>query len=912
MTLSTSLNTFLGHPAVQSLGWALLHFIWQGTVLAGLYFVANTLTRRSQAGLRYAIGCVAMLLMPVVFIATALWSEQSPISAPPAQHVLALSPDGPILNAIVVTATLGDQRPLSINGLAPTTRLNMFPGWMVCLWLAGVIALSIYTAVGWLRVRRLRRYGLAPVDPIWIQIIESLMVRLQVSPPVRLYISAIAEVPTVIGWLRPCILLPVSAVTGLGEAELRAVLAHELAHIRRCDYLVNLLQNAIETLLFYHPAVWWISRHIRQEREHCCDDLAVEVCGDVMLYANALAQLEELRGNIFEPALAVTGGDLLARIRRLTETRNERSRDRISGTLGAMLTLALVAGVLIGSGNAPTIHAQSPTARSSQSVFDASPGKLSGQASREVAAVLPGERSIAPQIAAQSPAQRSAGEAVVADVHVSARTINPAMRGGLMSGGRYELRTATMVDLIRVAYGVDAANVVGGPAWLDTDRFDVIAKAPSDATPEAQQLMLRSLLADRFKLAVHKDTKALTGYALTFVKSTAQLKQSKGDGDGGCSRPPESQDAKPGTLAYNTYSCHNMTMATLAQTLRMLAPGYFGGNPVVDLTGLNGSWDFEFRWTPRGLLSTAGSDGVSLFDSVAKLGLKLDLRQIPIPVVVVDSVNEKPTENPAGVTKSLPAVPREFEVADIKPSAPGVTQMSGGIQPGGRIDVRGMTLRALMRMAWNIDDNEDDLLVGGPKWLDVDRFDIAAKASAGVSKTGEPVDVEALQTMLRTLLTDRFKIATHSDVQPVTVYALVAAKPKLAKADPSNRTACRNSPVAANNAASVLSKAFTCVNVSMAQFADKLQGMAPGYIHQPVVDLTGLDGYWDFTLNFSNPLQLMAGGGRGGGAGEASDPNGAISLFEAIDKQLGLKLEQQKHPMPVVVIDHVEEKPTDN
>ena len=500
----------------------------------------------------------------------------------------------------------------------------------------------------------------------------------------------------------------------------------------------------------------------------------------------------------------------------------------------------------------------------------------------------------------------------IADVHVSPRSTNPIMRGGLVSGGRYELRTATMVDLIRVAWGVDANFVVGGPAWLDTERFDVIAIARADPTPETLQLMLQSLLADRFKLVVHDDTKALKGYALTFVKSTPQLKASKGAGESGCSHPQESQGAAPGTLAYNTYSCHNMTMAVFAQTLRMLAPGYFGGNPVVDRTALNGSWDFDIRWTPRGLLASAGSDGVSLFDSVAKLGHKLELQDIPIAVVVVESDNQKPTENSPGITKNLAVIPREFEVAEIKPSAPGVTEMTGGIQPGGRIEVRGMTLRALMRIAWNIDDNDDDMLVGGPKWLDVDRFDIIAKASAGVSKTGEPVDVEALQTMLRTLLTARFKIATHSDVQPVTVYALVAVKPKLAKADPSNRTACRTTPVAANNAASAFSKAFTCVNVSMAQFADKLQGMAPGYIHHPVVDLTGLDGSWDFTLNFSNPLQLMAAGGRGGEAGQAPDPNGAISVFEALDRELGLKLEQQKHPMPVVVIDHVEQKPADN
>ena len=499
----------------------------------------------------------------------------------------------------------------------------------------------------------------------------------------------------------------------------------------------------------------------------------------------------------------------------------------------------------------------------------------------------------------------------IADVHISARSLNPGMRGGLVSGGRYELHTATMVDLVRVAYGVESANVVGGPAWLDTDRFDVIAKVSGTPTAETLQLMMQSLLADRFKLVVHKDTKALQGYALTFVKKVPQLKESKGDGDAGCSHSPGTEGAAMGTLAYNTYTCHNMTMAALAQTLRMQAPGYVGGNLITDLTNLKGSWDFDIKWDALGRLAIAGSDGVSLFDSVAKLGLKLELGSVPTPVIVVDRVNEKPTDNLPGVTKSLPVLPKEFEVADIKPSAPGATDASGGIQPGGRITVRGMTLKQMMKLAWNIDDNDDETLLGGPKWLDVDRFDIVAKASAGVSNTGQPIDLDTLELMLRTLLIDRFKIVTHSDVQPVTVYALVAAKPKLTKADPSNRTGCKNTPVAGNTANSALSKSFTCLNVSTAQLADKLQGMAPGYVKHPVIDSTGMDGSWDFTLNFSNPLQL-ASVGRGGDAGQAADPNGAISLFEALDRQLGLKLEQQKHPMPVVVIDHVEEKPSEN
>jgi hypothetical protein len=134
---------------------------------------------------------------------------------------------------------------------------------------------------------------------------------------VRLLESALVRVPTVIGWLRPAILLPTCALTGLTPEQLEAVIAHEVAHIRRHDFLVNLLQTVVETLLFHHPVVWWLSHRIRTEREQCCDDLAVMVCGDALSYARALAQLEQLRAQAPTPALAASGGSLTSRVRRL-------------------------------------------------------------------------------------------------------------------------------------------------------------------------------------------------------------------------------------------------------------------------------------------------------------------------------------------------------------------------------------------------------------------------------------------------------------------------------------------------------------------------------------------------------------------------------------------------------------------
>jgi uncharacterized protein (TIGR03435 family) len=192
------------------------------------------------------------------------------------------------------------------------------------------------------------------------------------------------------------------------------------------------------------------------------------------------------------------------------------------------------------------------------------------------------------------------------------------------------------------------------------------------------------------------------------------------------------------------------------------------------------------------------------------------------------------------------------------------------------------------------------------------------------TRSGVPVNIDALRPMIRALLVDRFKLVTHLEDRPVNAYTLIAVKPKLKKADPASRTKWQEGAAPdskdAKNANPSLGRLVTCQNVTMAQFADLLPGIAPGYLHTAVVDATGLEGGWDFTFSFSPMGLLQGGGGRGGDGGgapsasapEASDPNGALSLFDAMTKQLGLKLELRKRPAPVLVIDSLERKPTDN
>lgn len=502
----------------------------------------------------------------------------------------------------------------------------------------------------------------------------------------------------------------------------------------------------------------------------------------------------------------------------------------------------------------------------------------------------------------------------LADVHVSPHVTNPYMRGGVLRGGRFDVHTASMVDLISYAYGVDSVKVQGGPSWLDTDRFEIIAKAPAKTPPETVKLMVQTLLADRFQLKVHMDNKPMPAFVLSVGKGKPKLKESDGDGNSGCQGQP--QNPAPGTVPYNVVSCHNRTMAQLADDLRNIANAYVT-NPVVDQTGLKGSWDFELKWTSRQLLTAAGADAITIFDAVDKqLGLKLEPQKVAVPVIVVDSVNQKPTDNPPGVTTSLPPPPpAEFEVADIKPSMPGETNQMAKLEHG-RLDVRNFPLKTLIQIAWDI--NADELLAGAPKFLDSARYDVVAKAPP--PPPGTEVDIDDLRLMLRTLLGDRFKLKTHMEERPVDGYVLSAVKPKMQKADPSNRTGCHEGPGADGKdpriANPVLSRLLTCQNMTMAQFVDLLPNLASGYAHVTVLDSTGLTDAYDFTLSFS-AIGLVRNGGIPGrpAAADASgvaDPNGAVTLPDAVSRQLGLKLDLRKRPMQVLVIDHVEEKPTDN
>ena len=321
---------------IARLGWTLIHFIWQGAAIASAYAIVRAwmLPRGTGPRGRYGLACIALVLMvaaPVItyWIEGAGAAEESTSGVP---HVLISIPR--VTAGVPAYAVTRFSR-----GVAVASTSQALP-WIVALWFAGALLCWVRLLGGCLVAARMRSTLVHPAPPEWRERFAKICARVGVSRPVRLLISSWVRVPIVVGWLRPVVLIPVGVLAGLTTEQVEAVLLHELAHIRRHDYLVNILQSMAEAFLFYHPAVWWISGHIRTERELCCDDSAVSLAGDAASYARALAQLASLQDAPLGAAMAVSGGSLTERIARLLG-QTEASSSALP--IAAVFTIALIA-----------------------------------------------------------------------------------------------------------------------------------------------------------------------------------------------------------------------------------------------------------------------------------------------------------------------------------------------------------------------------------------------------------------------------------------------------------------------------------------------------------------------------------------------------------------------------------------
>ena len=333
------------NPFSTAIGYALVAFVWQGAAIGVVTAAALTMCRTRAASVRYAIGCAALVLMamaPVVTVITIVRGHTEAESA----SVTTRAATSQVPEATVPPGTL-----VTTPARNTTTWIASSLPTITAIWAGGVLTGALHLFLGWWRLRRMLRAAIVVSPEGWSHSLRALAARVGVTSRLQILTSTLTEVPAVVGWLRPAIVVPASALAGLPAAYLDAVLAHELAHLRRRDYLVNALQCAVEVLLFYHPAVWWVSQQVRHEREHCCDDEAAAACGDRHVYIRALVSLEELRCERARLALGATGGHLLDRVRRLLEP-SSTPGPAVSG--GIMITLVLTLSMMVVAGGLQT------------------------------------------------------------------------------------------------------------------------------------------------------------------------------------------------------------------------------------------------------------------------------------------------------------------------------------------------------------------------------------------------------------------------------------------------------------------------------------------------------------------------------------------------------------------------------
>lgn len=597
--MNTAQILFL-HPWVERLGWALVHFLWQGLAIAVLYASARrVLPRASSPNARYLLACAALAAMVAAPLMT--WAMLQP-SAGGSQiaHRLASAPR-PVPSPASGPAFAP---PISYEDTAAGVGPSQFLLWVVMLWLAGGVVFWVRLAGGWVVAARMRSMLVRSAPPEWQQTLSRLGARIGLSRPVRLLVSALVQVPMVVGWLRPVVLVPVGALAGLPAEHLEALLLHELAHIRRHDYLVNILQSIAEALLFYHPAVWWVSGHIRAERELCCDDVVVAVSGDALTYAHALVQLESYRPAYPGAVVAATGGGLAERIARLLGLPRPAARAGLGP--GVVVIAILLMAAAYG------VFAQ------------------------------PGART----------EFRS----------VSIKRSAPNQPGMSMSSN------ATLLLLMQFAYAshdnpmaghttpLPASEIVGGPEWIRSERYDIDAKPAPNTDPKVWWQMWQTLLADRFKLKLHRETRELPVYVLAAAKGGLKLPAAK---------PADCVSFPPGTRPHfvrGKVDCGYVSGpgmgfgAGLGMVGRKVRIGDFAkelalilDRPVLDQTGFTGVFDLKLNFRPDPALAGFPDHGgppvpglPNIFAALEdQLGLQLTPSTAPVQVLVIDRA-EKP------------------------------------------------------------------------------------------------------------------------------------------------------------------------------------------------------------------------------------------------------------------------------
>lgn len=570
--------------------------LWQSTLFAAITALIAWVLRRQRASVRYWLWFVASVKFLVPF--SMLVSLGSVIGSQPV--VQPIRPDWRMVAYQAAPAITLANPVATVERTLPQPS----PAWPIVLagvWLVGVVAVAGLFFVRGLRIHRAVRNARFVAFHCGIPVLVS---------------DALIE-PGVCGFIRPKVILPDGIESRLSPEQMKAVLAHEMCHVRRRDNLFGLLQMAIEALVWFHPLVWWIGARLLDERETACDEEVLTLGNKPEAYAEGI--LNVCKFYLESPvacAPGVSGSDLRKRIESIMKNavlQNMTTTRKL--LLAATAASAILIPVVIGVAHAPRAFAQS-----------------------------------------------ASGTALTFDV-ASVKPSNPDGRNvmiHLTPGGGVNVTNTPLKVLIGIAYDIRPFQISGGPDWIGTERFDIQGKVDggesqpdlfrmNDAdrrkTEKAMQERLRSLLAERFQLVTRKETKEMPAYVLTVAKGGHKLKPAPDNVTG-----PHGMRMQRGRV--------EATSSTLEMVTRAISNEL--GRPVLDQTGLTGKFDFTLEWTPEmgggGLLgggdgpggappASTDSSGPSIFTALQEqLGLKLESRKAPVEIVVIERV-EKPSAN---------------------------------------------------------------------------------------------------------------------------------------------------------------------------------------------------------------------------------------------------------------------------
>ena len=610
----------------------------QSTLFAGAVALLTLAFRANRAQVRFWLWLSASLKFLVPFALLSIAGSHIRAWAPPSS----LEGIGASTPASYAAQSF---RQLSVDPLAglaspagepSINRTTLYQG-IAVVWLSGVVCVALIRLRGWRRIRLLVRASVST----------------DIAAPVETRASPGLMEPGVVGWRRPLLLLPQGIAERLSSSEMNAILAHELCHVRRHDNLLASIHMIVETIFWFHPLVWWIGARLIEERECACDEDVVRRGNAPDLYAEAIVKVCQWSTESPLTCVAgVTGGNLKRRIEQIMTARNlpglSFAKKAVLAITGAVV---LTAPVLVGIANAPAIRAQSD---SGVPQWQAAAG---GHMAFEVASV----KLLKPG---------SFGRDLSFRLDAGAGFTHP--RTGESPHGRFSAAfpASTFISFaykLMLSPDQKEAMLARLPKWIDTDYFEIDAKAAGDPTKDQMRLMMQSLLAERFHLAVHYETPEMLVYALTLVKpgkwGPMLIRHADGppcDAPAGAGDPdaevfPPVCDVMAGWTKSNgrrQMGSRNSTLALLAFDLSFNGRAATAGRPVVDRSGITDRIDYRIEWTPEpNAAATPGGDvppdpqALTLTEALREqLGLKLESTKAPVQTLVIDHI-ERPSEN---------------------------------------------------------------------------------------------------------------------------------------------------------------------------------------------------------------------------------------------------------------------------